>query len=155
MENESDSWVNEIEAALEERDFSFDKRFPQELQTHHRYRSTRLTHASIERKSTPAPEVATLERKLKEIKEERAELYRVQGINAQRLLNLNESLKAKEDELAKLQSKLQSLELRDENLEDERRCFRSVIEEKEIALAYIQEELTRLQLEMFQPGENK
>lgn len=87
---------------------------------------------------------AALQRKLAECKEERVELYRVQGVNAQRLLDLNESLKDKErlivslkDEMTALQAKLGSFD----ELEE-------VVKEKDMSIQVLQKELTAMQLEM-------
>ena len=92
-----------------------------------------------------------LEKKLQDVKEERVELYRVQGVNAQRLLTLNEALKEREAECGKLRDALRSKEQQEQETKRELDGWRELVEEKEIALRYMQEELTRLQLELLVP----
>jgi chromosome segregation ATPase len=97
------------------------------------------------------PKVVQLERKLQEVKEERVELYRVQGVNAQRLLSLNEALKEREAECSKLRDALKNKEHQELEIRSELDRWKELVEEKEVALRYMQEELTKLQLELLVP----
>lgn len=96
---------------------------------------------------------AQLERKLQEVKEERVELYRMQGINAQRLLTLNEQLKAKEKEIQDLHSRLEQRRSFDAGFEEQVGQYKSIVEDKDVALRYMQDELTKLQLELLETEE--
>lgn len=98
-----------------------------------------------------SPRVVQLERKLQEVKEERVELYRVQGVNAQRLLSLNEALKEREAECSRLRDTLKSKEQQEQEMRSELDRWKELVEEKEVALRYMQEELTKLQLELLVP----
>ena len=97
------------------------------------------------------PKVVQLERKLQEVKEERVELYRVQGVNAQRLLSLNEALKEREAECSKLRDTVKNKEQQELEIRSELDRWKELVEEKEVALRYMQEELTKLQLELLVP----
>lgn len=96
---------------------------------------------------------AQLERKLQEAREERVELYRMQGINAQRLLTLNEQLKGKEKEVRDLHSRLEQRKSFDAGFEEQVGEYRSMVEDKDVALRYMQDELTKLQLELLETEE--
>lgn len=98
-----------------------------------------------------SPKITQLERKLQEVKEERIELYRVQGVNAQRLLSLNEALKEREVECGKLRDALKGKEQQEQEVRNELDKWKELVEEKEVALRYMQEELTKLQLELLVP----
>ncbi|KAI8987984.1 hypothetical protein BDF20DRAFT_299928 [Mycotypha africana] len=50
---------------------------------------------------SPSQQVADLDRRIKELNEERAEMYKTQSANAQRLVNLNEQLRIKEEKDSK------------------------------------------------------
>ncbi|ORX68559.1 autophagy protein 16, partial [Linderina pennispora] len=94
--------------------------------------------------------IADLERENESLKEERTELYRTQGTNAQRLLDLSDKMRESEETMRR-----QTLELNDSS-EQLRRAtnktedLRATLKEKDGTIQVLQDELSALQLEITQ-----
>ncbi|KAJ1938810.1 hypothetical protein EC988_007479, partial [Linderina pennispora] len=94
--------------------------------------------------------IADLERENESLKEERTELYRTQGTNAQRLLDLSDKMRESEETMRR-----QTLELNDSG-EQLRRAtnktedLRATLKEKDGTIQVLQDELSALQLEITQ-----
>ncbi|KAJ2776552.1 hypothetical protein H4R18_005614 [Coemansia javaensis] len=92
--------------------------------------------------------IADLERDVEALKEERTEMYRRQGTNAQRLLDLSDQVREKDERLRQ-----QELEIMDAH-EALRRAgtkaddMRAQLKEKDEAIQILQDELSALQLEI-------
>ena len=98
-----------------------------------------------------------LEIKLKELKDERAELYRQQGIQATHLLSLNDQLRSKDTIINTLNSEMCALKTVQEQRDEEVRKLKEKIREGEEGARIIGDELVALQLELlrldrWQPG---
>lgn len=91
---------------------------------------------------------SVLEYKIKELKEERAELYKQQGTQATHLLTLNEQLRKKDDLVTTLSNEIASLKLSQEEKEGELKKLRERIKEGEEGAKIIGDELVALQLEL-------
>lgn len=89
-----------------------------------------------------------LEAKLKELKEERAELYRQQGTQATHLLSLNDQLRQKESLITQQSSEIANLKAVQEQRDEEMRKLREALREKEEGAKVIGDELVALQLEL-------
>lgn len=89
-----------------------------------------------------------LEAKLKELKDERAELYRQQGIQATHLLSLNDQLRQKDTVLTQQTTEISSLKQAKEQREDELTRMKEYLREKEDGMKIIGDELVALQLEL-------
>ncbi|KAI9101200.1 WD40-repeat-containing domain protein [Phlyctochytrium arcticum] len=97
--------------------------------------------------------LAALEHQLSELKEERGELYKTQGQNAQKMLELMESVQRSdgkvgglEDENSTLKHKLQTANIRLNDLQD-------LIREKDHVIQILRDELSTHQLELVQREE--
>ncbi|KAJ1944009.1 hypothetical protein FBU59_002726, partial [Linderina macrospora] len=94
--------------------------------------------------------ITDLERENDSLKTERTELYRTQGTNAQRLLDLSDKMRENEESMRR-----QALELDDSN-EQLRRAtaktedMRAALKEKDGTIQVLQDELSALQLEITQ-----
>lgn len=89
-----------------------------------------------------------LEIKLKEMKDERAELYRQQGLQANHLLSLNDQLRQKDSLLAGHQEEINALKAVKANNEEELKRLRDQLKEKDEGAKIIGDELVALQLEL-------
>ncbi|CEG65457.1 hypothetical protein RMATCC62417_02245 [Rhizopus microsporus] len=92
--------------------------------------------------------VAELDRRIRELSEERAEMYKTQSENAQRLIHLSEQLRIKEDK-EKRQTK-ELIQLSDQVKKLSAKCELHVyqLKEKDVTIQILQDELTALQLEI-------
>ena len=106
-----------------------------------------LSADSLPSESPPSAS-ASLQQKLLQLKEERAELYKQQGLHATQVLSLNDQLRVKDAALHQLQLKLAEAEERCKaeqmGAEEAKRRFR----EKEMEARAIGDELVALHLEM-------
>ncbi|KAG0369623.1 hypothetical protein BGZ54_009432 [Gamsiella multidivaricata] len=91
---------------------------------------------------------AELEAQIASLKDERAELYKTQGTNAQRLLDLNDILRAKDQTLAQNKEDIRTLTETNHTLARKTQELLDLVNEKNITIQVIQDELTTLQLEM-------
>ncbi|KAI1311954.1 hypothetical protein EDD11_003234 [Mortierella claussenii] len=91
---------------------------------------------------------AELEAQVASLKDERAELYKTQGTNAQRLLDLNDILRNKDVTLAQNAEEIRRLTESNRVLTHRNQEFVDLVNEKNITIQVIQDELTTLQLEM-------
>ncbi|KAG0293148.1 hypothetical protein BGZ98_002307 [Dissophora globulifera] len=91
---------------------------------------------------------AELEAQIVSLKDERAELYKTQGTNAQRLLDLNDILRAKDTTLAHNKEEIRRLTESNNILAHKHQEMVDLVNEKNITIQVIQDELTTLQLEM-------
>ncbi|CAO3697135.1 unnamed protein product [Rhizopus microsporus] len=88
------------------------------------------------------------EGRIRELSEERAEMYKTQSENAQRLIHLSEQLRIKEDK-EKQQTK-ELIQLSDQVKKLSAKCELQVyqLKEKDVTIQILQDELTALQLEI-------
>ncbi|KAF9190262.1 hypothetical protein BGZ51_008793 [Haplosporangium sp. Z 767] len=91
---------------------------------------------------------AELEAQVNSLKDERAELYKTQGTNAQRLLDLNDILRLKDSTLAQNKEEIRRLTETNHFLAHKNQELTDLVNEKNITIQVIQDELTTLQLEM-------
>ncbi|KAF9439237.1 hypothetical protein BGZ76_007438 [Entomortierella beljakovae] len=91
---------------------------------------------------------AELEAQVSSLKEERAELYKTQGTNAQRLLDLNDILRNKDSTLAQNKEEIQRLAEANNIFAHKNQELNDQLHEKNVTIQVIQDELTTLQLEM-------
>ncbi|KAF9964750.1 hypothetical protein BGZ70_005990 [Mortierella alpina] len=91
---------------------------------------------------------AELEAQVASLKEERAELYKTQGTNAQRLLDLNDILRLKDATLAQNKEEIRRLTESNQFYAHKNQELTDLVGEKNITIQVIQDELTTLQLEM-------
>ncbi|KAF8949489.1 hypothetical protein BGZ47_000030 [Haplosporangium gracile] len=91
---------------------------------------------------------AELEAQVASLKEERAELYKTQGTNAQRLLDLNDILRVKDANLAQGKEDIRRLTESNTFLTRKNQQMTELVNEKNVTIQVIQDELTTLQLEM-------
>ena len=89
-----------------------------------------------------------LEIKLKELKDERAELYKQQGLQATHLLSLNDQLRNRDSALAALNTEIANLKAAQGQKDEEIRGLREKIRESENGAKIIGDELVALQLEL-------
>lgn len=91
---------------------------------------------------------SALEIKFKELKEERAELYRQQGIQATHLLTLNDQLRSKDLLISSLNGEISALKQAQEQRDEEVKKLREKVREGEEGAKIIGDELVALQLEL-------
>ncbi|CAG8500555.1 6832_t:CDS:10 [Funneliformis caledonium] len=91
---------------------------------------------------------AELEQQIQALKEERTELYKTQGKNAQRLLDLNDSLRVHEETEKRNQEEVQRLTDSNQALTAKVDLQVQVLREKDITIQLLQDELATLQLEI-------
>ncbi|KAF9126856.1 hypothetical protein BGW39_006307 [Mortierella sp. 14UC] len=91
---------------------------------------------------------AELEAQVASLKEERAELYKTQGTNAQRLLDLNDILRVKDANIAQSKEDIRRLTESNTFLARKNQEMTELVNEKNVTIQVIQDELTTLQLEM-------
>lgn len=89
-----------------------------------------------------------LEIKLKELKDERAELYKQQGLQATHLLSLNDQLRNRDSALTALNTEIANLKASQGQKDEEIRGLREKIKENENGAKIIGDELVALQLEL-------
>ena len=88
------------------------------------------------------------EAKMKELKDERAELYRQQGIQATHLLSLNDQLRSRDTLINALNSEISALKGHQGQNEEEILRLREKVKEGEDGAKVIGDELVALQLEL-------
>lgn len=89
-----------------------------------------------------------LEAKFKELKDERAELYRQQGIQATHLLSLNDQLRSKDILITAQLSEISQLKAEQELKEEEMKKLKEKLKQGEEGAKIIGDELVALQLEL-------
>ncbi len=91
---------------------------------------------------------SVFEAKLKELKDERAELYRQQGTQATHLLTLNDQLRSRDTLITSLNIEIMGLKQSQEHKKEEAKRLREKVKEGEEAAKIIGDELVALQLEL-------
>ncbi|KAF9995361.1 hypothetical protein BGZ80_011241 [Entomortierella chlamydospora] len=91
---------------------------------------------------------AELEAQVASLKDERAELYKTQGTNAQRLLDLNDILRNKDATLAQNKEEIRRLTEANTIFAHKNQDMQERLNEKNVTIQVIQDELQTLQLEM-------
>lgn len=91
-----------------------------------------------------------LQGKYDELKEEQTQLYRSQSAHIQRLLDLNEQLKTKDQSVAALKHDLDQSHSHHDSLQGTIEGLKDTIDEKNMNIQIMQDELTALQLELLQ-----
>lgn len=91
---------------------------------------------------------SVFEAKLKELKDERAELYRQQGTQATHLLTLNDQLRSRDTLITSLNTEIMSLKQSHERKDEETKRLREKVKEGEEGAKIIGDELVALQLEL-------
>ncbi|ORX90253.1 WD40 repeat-like protein [Basidiobolus meristosporus CBS 931.73] len=94
-----------------------------------------------------------LEKQILDLKEERGELYKTQGQNAQRLLEANETMKRLEQKSKSDEQKIEKLTAEVEKLVVKVQHQVEVIREKDSTIQFIHDEMTALQLELTKTDE--
>ena len=89
-----------------------------------------------------------IETKLKELKEERAELYRQQGIQATHLLSLNDQIRSKDTLISTRTTEISQLKAEQERKNEEIKKLQEKLREGEEGAKIIGDELVALQLEL-------
>jgi hypothetical protein len=98
--------------------------------------------------STTASASASLQQKFLQLKEERAELYKQQGLHATQVLTLNDQLRAKDSCLSQLRSQLNEAEKRLKAEQAAAEECKRRFKEKEMEARAVGDELVALHLEM-------
>ncbi|CAG8495395.1 18414_t:CDS:10 [Acaulospora morrowiae] len=126
-----------------------------ELEASERSATDKLTNLSREvdilrEQGSPINQKRTveLEQQIQNLKEERAELYKTQGTNAQRLLDLNDVLRNHEEQAKKHQEEIQRLTEINQTLTNKVDLQVQVLREKDVTIQLLQDELATLQLEL-------
>ncbi|CAG8566702.1 3551_t:CDS:10 [Ambispora gerdemannii] len=96
---------------------------------------------------------AELEQQIYELKEERANLYKTQGQNAQRLVDLNDVLRKSEDTTKKNNEEIQQLTEANTGLLKKVESHTNSLREKDGTIQILQDELATLQLELVKTEE--
>ena len=91
---------------------------------------------------------SSLEIKLKELKDERGELYRQQGIQATHLLSLNDQLRSKDALITTQLTEISQLKAEQERKNEEAKKLKDKLKEREEGAKIIGDELVALQLEL-------
>ncbi|CAO3620925.1 unnamed protein product [Mucor hiemalis] len=89
-----------------------------------------------------------LDRRIRELNEERADMYKTQSENAQRLVNLNEQLRAREEKDKKQTTEIGILSTSVTKLSAQCEMQTHQLREKDVTIQILQDELAALQLEM-------
>ncbi|XP_020602695.1 autophagy-related protein 16-like [Orbicella faveolata] len=89
---------------------------------------------------------AALEQKLYKLQEELTELHRQKGENAQKLMELNNTLRQKEQELATKDGRLQDLTINKESVDKECQSLQQTIIELDATCQMVKDEFQALQL---------
>lgn len=92
--------------------------------------------------------VAELDRRIRELNEERADMYKTQSENAQRLVNLNEQLRTREEKDIKQTDEIKQLSDSVKKLTTKCDLQIQQLREKDVTIQILQDELAALQLEM-------
>ncbi|CAO3650799.1 unnamed protein product [Mucor fragilis] len=92
--------------------------------------------------------VAELDRRIRELNEERADMYKTQSENAQRLVNLNEQLRTREEKDLKQTEEIKQLSDSVKKLSTRCDLQTQQLREKDVTIQILQDELAALQLEM-------
>ncbi|CAG8485733.1 12339_t:CDS:10 [Ambispora leptoticha] len=96
---------------------------------------------------------AELEKQIYELKEERATLYKTQGQNAQRLVDLNDVLRKSEETAKKNNEEIQRLTETNTTLMKKVESQTLALGEKDVTIQILQDELATLQLELVKTEE--
>ncbi|CAG8549285.1 9087_t:CDS:10 [Paraglomus occultum] len=96
---------------------------------------------------------AQLEEQISNLKEERAELYKTQGTNAQRLLDMNDLLRKTEEEAKKNLEDVQVLTEANQILNTQVNQKTQALNTKDGIIQVLQDEVATLQLELVKTGE--
>ncbi|CAG8487065.1 8467_t:CDS:2 [Racocetra fulgida] len=91
---------------------------------------------------------AELEQQIQSLKDERAELYKTQGMNAQRLLDVNDVLRNHEETAKKNKEEIQKLTEANQTLTNKVDLQVQVLREKDVTIQLLQDEVATLQLEL-------
>jgi WD40 repeat protein len=110
-------------------------------------RRARLFQADPEASKTSGSFVE-YESKIKELKEERAELYKQQSQQATQMLHLNDQLRGRDSSIVTLTNQISSLKGVQEQQSEDNRRLEENIKEKDAAIQNISDELITLQLEL-------
>lgn len=110
-------------------------------------RRARLFQADPEGSKTSGSFVE-YESKIKELKEERAELYKQQSQQATQMLHLNDQLRGRDSSIVTLTNQISSLKGVQEQQSEDNRRLEENIKEKDAAIQNISDELVTLQLEL-------
>ncbi|KAK9717704.1 hypothetical protein K7432_006027 [Basidiobolus ranarum] len=97
--------------------------------------------------------IRELEKQILDLKDERGELYKTQGQNAQRLLEANEIMKKMEEKVKEDQLRIEKLTTEVEKLMTKAKHQVEVIREKDSTIQFIHDEMTALQLELTKTDE--
>ncbi|KAI8080088.1 WD40-repeat-containing domain protein [Halteromyces radiatus] len=92
--------------------------------------------------------VEILEQRIRELKEERADMYKLQSENAQRLVLMNDQLRNKEETDAKQKQELVLLADQTKKLTEKSNLQIEQLREKDVTIQILQDELSALQLEI-------
>ncbi|KAI8331108.1 WD40-repeat-containing domain protein [Blakeslea trispora] len=111
-------------------------------------RNTILEQNKNEQGPSGNQNLVELDRKIRELNEERAEMYKTQSENAQRLVNMNEQLRSRDEKDKKQTEQIQDLTRSVQALS--KKCDLQVqqLREKDVAIQILQDELAALQLEI-------
>ncbi|RCH84222.1 hypothetical protein CU098_005468, partial [Rhizopus stolonifer] len=92
--------------------------------------------------------IAGLDRRIRELNDERAEMYKIQSKNAQRLVNMNEQLRTREEKDKKQTEQIKQLS--DNVTTLSKKCDLQIqqLREKDVTIQILQDELAALQLEI-------
>lgn len=110
-------------------------------------RRARLFQADPEGSKTSGSFVE-YESKIKDLKEERAELYKQQSQQATQMLHLNDQLRGRDSSIVTLTNQITSLKGVQEQQSEDNRRLEENIKEKDAAIQNISDELVTLQLEL-------
>ncbi|GAA6006217.1 hypothetical protein JCM11491_002074 [Sporobolomyces phaffii] len=94
--------------------------------------------------------IQSLESELSTLRHDLSEQYKLQSLNAQRLLSLTDQLRDAEERGREDREELRSLRHEVEGLRDKQRSFRDVVADKEKQLLILQDDHTSLSLELNQ-----
>ena len=110
--------------------------------------SMKRVRLSIKEPPSSSSSTNAFEVKLKELKDERTELYRQQGIQATHLLSLNDQLRSKDTLINTLTTEITALKAANEQKEQELKRLDLKVKEGEEGAKIIGDELVALQLEL-------
>ncbi|GAA5997961.1 hypothetical protein JCM5350_008276 [Sporobolomyces pararoseus] len=94
--------------------------------------------------------IQSLESELSNLRQELSEQYKLQSLNAQRLLSLTDQLREAEERGREEREELRSLRHEVEGLRDKQRTFREIVADKEKQIVILQDDHTSLSLELNQ-----
>ncbi|GAA5965678.1 hypothetical protein JCM3765_000925 [Sporobolomyces pararoseus] len=94
--------------------------------------------------------IQSLESELSTLRQELSEQYKLQSLNAQRLLSLTDQLREAEERGREEREELRSLRHEVEGLRDKQRTFREIVADKEKQIVILQDDHTSLSLELNQ-----